>query len=104
MSAVLPPILAKRSVNIRPPVTCKDGTVLSVQASEFHYCSPRDNEGPYASVEVGFLHDPNGEQVPAPDTWLPYADSHSDGAMSDVFAYVPIELVERFVADRGGAQ
>ena len=37
-----------------PEIVCKDGTTLSVQASEFHYCTPRDNKGPYTHVEIGF--------------------------------------------------
>lgn len=37
-----------------PRVECKDGTTLSVQASESHYCSPRENNpGFYRKVEFG---------------------------------------------------
>ena len=35
-------------------VICKDGFSMSVQASQFTYCSPRDDYGPYWAVEVGF--------------------------------------------------
>ena len=31
----------------------KNGAV-SIQASEYHYCTPRNNEGPYSEWEVGF--------------------------------------------------
>lgn len=34
------------------PVVCADGFRMSVQASSFHYCSPRTNEGPWTSVEI----------------------------------------------------
>jgi hypothetical protein len=37
-------------------ITCTDGFSMSVQASKFHYCSPRmDHAEAYTSVEVGFL-------------------------------------------------
>ena len=29
-----------------------DGTILSIQASEMHYCTPRNNIGPYTAAEV----------------------------------------------------
>lgn len=35
--------------------TLKDGTLVSVQASEFHYCIPRrDNAAEYSAVEAWF--------------------------------------------------
>ena len=35
-------------------VLCKDGFSMSVQAGERHYSSPRNNTGPWESVEIGF--------------------------------------------------
>ncbi len=35
-------------------VVCKDGTSLSVQASESHYCMPRTNGPGWIEVEIGF--------------------------------------------------
>lgn len=37
-----------------PRLILVDGTSLSVQAGVHSYASPRDNHGPYSSVEVGF--------------------------------------------------
>lgn len=37
---------------IRESIKCSNGLQLSVQASENHYCTPRNNEGPYTHVEV----------------------------------------------------
>ena len=34
------------------PIVCKDGFRMSVQASAGHYCSPKNDTGPYVSVEV----------------------------------------------------
>jgi len=33
----------------------KRGGFLSVQASEFHYCHPKHNQGPYFSYEVAYF-------------------------------------------------
>ena len=68
-------------------VKCADGTTLSVQASRFHYCTPREDKGPYIEVEVWC--------VSAPVTEFEY----SDDAPS---AYVPIEDVVRFIDNHGG--
>ena len=35
-------------------IKCADGFTMSVQASRGNYCSPRNDSGPYDSVEVGF--------------------------------------------------
>lgn len=37
---------------IRERVVCADGFTLSVQASDFHYCTPRSKEGPWTHFEV----------------------------------------------------
>ena len=68
-------------------VKCADGTTLSVQASEYHYCGPRDNEGPYTAVEVWCAS--------APVTEFEYSDDEPS-------AYVPIEDVVRFIDNHGG--
>ena len=77
-----------------------DGATLSVQASRTHYCSPRDNFGPYSHVEVGF------PSIAPPDTWEPYADcDHQDfvdNPTDQVYAYVPIHLVREYCDLHGG--
>lgn len=75
-------------------IECKDGTTLSVQASHTHYCTPRTDTGPYSAVEVGY---PTADP---PDSWLPYADG--DEIPSDVYGYVPVEMVREFIEMHGG--
>jgi hypothetical protein len=85
---------------LAPRIFCTDGTSLSVQASHSHYCTPREDEGPYTEVEVGFIYAPDGESRSAPRSWVGYAD---DGTIrSSVFGYVPIDFVRRFVKRHGG--
>lgn len=74
----------------KPPtdlVKCADGTTLSVQASGGHYCTPRDNQGPYTAVEV----------------WCVSSDvTEFEYSEEDPSAYVPIEDVVRFIDNHGG--
>lgn len=78
-----------------PRIICADGTTLSVQVGEYMYCSPRDNKGPYSSVEVGF------PSVEPPEIWKQYAED-PNRPTDTVYAYVPIELVSFFIAAHGG--
>ena len=77
---------------IAPVLKCKDGTTLSVQASEGHYCTPRTNTGPYSAVEVWYITD-----SPTPVTEFEY-DSE------DPSANVPITSVVAFIDNHGGME
>jgi hypothetical protein len=84
-----------------PRVECKDGTTLSVQASETHYCSPRENNpGFYRTVEVGF------PSIAPPETWKDYFDGDwdSEDRTDSVYGYIPIALVEAFIDEHGGCK
>lgn len=71
----------------------RDGTRMSVQASSFHYSTPRDDTGPYTTVEVG-----TNVRIPA---WEDRFDSGgSDGLL--VYGYVSVERVEAEINARGG--
>lgn len=77
-----------------PEVTCADGLHMSVQASEYHYCSPRDRFGPYTQVEIGFPSAPVARL-------LPFAEA-PERPTATVYGYVPLEIVAETVADHGG--
>jgi len=79
-------------------IECNDGEGLSVQASQYHYSTPRENIGPYTHVEVGF------PSVRPDDSWGEYFDGDfecSDGTDS-VYGYIPIGLVAEFIENHGG--
>ena len=87
----------KRSSGLCLPIKrieCVDGTMLSVQASNSHYCSPQSNHGPYTQVEIGYPSIPILECIE-------YAES-KENLTSTVYGYVPIALVAEFIANRGG--
>lgn len=80
--------------NVRPRVTCADGFNVSIQASEYHYCQPRDNFGPYQSFELGFPSE-------AEPLILEYAES--DGDPTDaVYGQVPRDVVIAVIEKHGG--
>lgn len=79
-----------------PRIVCADGTSLSVQASCYHYCTPRNNVGPYTHVEVGH------PSIRPPQLWI---DEHCEcpsTPLDTTYPYVPIELVLFFIASHGG--
>lgn len=98
---------------VAPRIVCANGTSLSVQASRTHYCHPRRDFGPYEAVEVGFIQDKDGNPLSPPASWRPFAEGgfeyeESSGEWRphsrpvDVHAYVPVDLVEEFIASQGG--
>lgn len=81
----------------RPRIVCNDGFSLSVQANEYMYCLPRDNEGPYTHVEVGFP-----SEIPHPwEEWERYAETEQYPTES-VYGYVPVDLVIGLIEYHGG--
>lgn len=85
---------ARDAIIQRPRLSMLDGTSLSAQANQFVYCSPRNNQGPYETVEAGF---PSAkiEEI------LPWAEEQDDPT-GTVYPRVPIEAVAFAILARGG--
>ena len=82
-------------LNLKPEIECADGVTLSVQASAFHYCTPRNDIGPWTEFEVGF------PSVCPPDSWKEYCEDW--GRPTDtVYGRVPQELIWEFIELHGG--
>ena len=67
---------------------------MSVQANHGAYCTPRDDAGPYESVEVGFPSYPVLEL-------REYAEDPND-LENTVYGRVPLEMVRKIIYVRGG--
>jgi hypothetical protein len=66
---------------VRNTFFCNDGAVVSIQASEGHYCQPRENNASeYTDVELGF------------------PERFTDEDLID-----PIEVVNKIIERHGGA-
>lgn len=80
---------------IRPPVKCKDGFSISIQASQYHYCSPRvDGDVIYDEVELGF---PSAE-----DELIAEFAEDPDDLTKTVYGGVPVEIVNQLIEKHGG--
>lgn len=79
----------------RPKIVCRTGLEMSVQASEFHYCSPRENNQPhYGTVEIGFP----SHHIHLLNRWC-----EDDAKPTEtVYGYVPVEVVNIIIAANGG--
>lgn len=76
-------------------LVCKNGLTLSVQASFFHYCSPReDSLSHYDSVEVGYP----SRKV---DDLMEYAE-RPETPTETVYGWVPVDVINKIVDDNGG--
>ena len=84
----------RRGLLLRPVILCGDGLEISIQASSLHYCTPREDVGPYSTVEVGFPSKRIAEL-------MPYAEDPDDPT-NTVYGNVPIEIVEHVVNQHGG--
>lgn len=74
-----------------------DGTELSIQASDGHYCQPRmwlKDYADYTEFEIGF---PSVAILQL----MPYADDESRPT-DTVYGYVPKEVIEAVIEERGG--
>lgn len=75
-------------------VKCADGLTMSVQASEWHYCNPRENVGPWRTVEIGYP----SEVV---DEIMQWVEDRTQ-PLDTVYSQVPVEVVDAVIAAHGG--
>ena len=98
------PDLSEAPKEARAAVVCKDGFTMSVQASAYHYCSPRihDAEG-YLEVEIGYPRQREpliDEYVEGFGLWI---DKDDDFDFTNaVYPYVPAEVVLEVIMKHGG--
>lgn len=71
-------------------IRCKDGFRMSVQASETHYSTPREDGKFYTHVEIGY---PSSHEESLKE-WGDYG--------GEVFAYVPSGIVFDIIESHGG--
>lgn len=74
---------------------CIDNFHLSIQASSYHYCEPRQDQGPWEMVEVGF---PSIE-----DPFLVDGLEEPGSKQEVIFPYVSVELIDTLIAAREAA-
>ena len=75
-------------------VKCADGFTMSVQASKGNYCSPKNDVGPYESVEVGF---PSSY-----DYYLQEYAEKPEAPTESVYGWVPADTIQLCIDAHGG--
>jgi len=90
-------------------IVCWDGFSMSVQASEFAYCSPRDNEGAYIKVEVGYPSEQDDLLMPHIEWDYEYNEDADDAMFQPVsnptqtvYPYTPVGVVLAVIDNHGG--
>ena len=85
------------------PIVCNDGFTMSVQASSYHYCTPRrDGAAFYTSYEVGF---PNAcDTLLMPHIEEPWREDDCEpfDPCDCVYPCVPVETVAAIIKKHGG--
>jgi len=75
-------------------LVCEDGFTVSIQASQMNYCEPRDDTGPYVSVELGYPS--------AHDSLIqPWAEDN-ERPTETVYGWVPSDIVLELITKHGG--
>ena len=83
----------------RPHMILNDGVRMSVQASAFHYCSPRKScLSNYKEFEVGFP----SEVIEQLREYAEYPAESDDELLKSVYLYVPKEVLVDIVYEHGG--
>lgn len=81
--------------NLRPHAVCADGFRISIQASQYHYCAPReDGQIDYKQVELGY---PSVRE----EMILDFAEDPDDPT-NTVYGYVPVGVVDEMLEKHGG--
>jgi hypothetical protein len=79
-----------------------NGGDISIQASSFHYCEPRDDQGPYTEMELGYPS--RGTKIT--NSLLKYAEDRHSGEDFDpyktVYPYVPVSVIKELIDENGG--
>lgn len=83
---------------IRPRLRCYDGFEISVQASNGHYCKPRENlkDCNYVELELGF-------PSYVDKTILPYAEDKGNPTKT-IYPFVPVDVVNKMILTHGGLE
>jgi hypothetical protein len=80
-------------------VICNDGFSMSVQASQYHYCTPQTQytiTTEYTHMEVGYPSE-------IEESLLPFAENENDPC-DTVYARVPVEIINEVIMKHGGVK
>jgi hypothetical protein len=83
---------------VAPAMFFKRGGAMSVQASGGHYCSPKNDTGPYVMVEVLVM----SPRLKVPKSFGKPQKNPDRKDKSRLFTWVPVDAVNAEIERRGG--
>lgn len=85
---------------MNPRIICADGFAMSVQASSYNYCLPREDGIQHTHLEGGFPSSPPLD----PELLAARENSYEEGGdpCDTVYPYIPREVFEREFELHGG--
>lgn len=88
--------LDEPGIQFRPRIKFSDGFSVSIQANAGAYCSPRNYNGFYYEVELGYPSD-------IVEDWLEYMEDDFEFAdpRQSVYPYVPVDIVFQELSKHG---
>ena len=87
-------IMPGMTTGYTPYVVCKDGFMMSVQASDSHYCEPKTIADDYSEFEIGY---PSQEE----SLLTTYAED-GENLCDTVYGYVPCSIIDEVIEKHGG--
>lgn len=89
--------------SIHKPIECVDGFTMSVQASSYHYCTPRIDNAPfYTSYEVGFPSEAEPLLLPHIEMLYREEGEPKQDPLGSVYSCVPVEVIAEVIRKHGG--
>lgn len=87
--------MVAKHTHVIPKLVCADGYEVSIQASKFHYCQPREDDAwPYDRMELGF-------PTAADEEIASYAED-PETPLGTVYGFVPVENILLVINKHGG--
>ena len=80
-------------------LTCIDGFSMSVQVSQYHYCTPKV---PY-TITTEYTHMEVGYPSEIEESLLPFAENKNDPC-GTVYYRVPVEIINDIINKHGGVK
>jgi hypothetical protein len=84
-----------------PRIFCKDGFNVSLQTGKSLYCTPREDNGPWFQVELGFPTSGDTRLTEYMDFYSSDENEIPDPS-NHVYGFVPLDIVLEVFEDHGG--
>ena len=85
---------------LRKRVYFTNGGSVSMQASSEHNSVPKDNDGPYHSIEIGYP----SKETSLPEGLMEFINPGSTNEFEAIYSFVPADLVRKLITANEGVK